>query len=216
MSSRLRNRRVRRLVDSAKGSFARKGYYATSVSQLVAEAGIARATFYQYFDNKLHVFQSILDGFLGELSDCIRPVVLDPAMPHPIEQVQSNLARVLNLVLSEAELTQILLTHAGTSDPAVRKRLDEFYFEISETIGRSLTFGMTIGLVRPCDTQLIADSIIGAVKEVALQLISSRGSRRPVEELAQELLGFALNGILDTSAALPMAAPGRVGAPASD
>lgn len=199
MKSGLRDGRRQRLVDSAKNAFASEGYYTTSVSQIIQEAGIARATFYQYFDNKLHIFESILDSFLLNLGDCIKPISLGQEAPPPATQVRDNLTRVLTLVLRERELTQILLHHASGPDRGVENRLNDFYRQVAEMIERSLALGMAMNLVRPCNTRLTSYSIIGAVKEVVLQITSAREPQPPVEELARQLLEFGMGGILTQS-----------------
>ena len=211
MNSELRNGRAKRLVDCAKESFARKGYYATTISDMAQQAGIARGTFYQYFDNKLHVFQSILDSFLADLQGCIKPIVLGPQAPPPYTQIEDNLTRVIDLVLKEADLTQILMTHASIPDQAVQTRLSDFYREVAQMIERSLNLGIQMNLVRKCNTRLASYSVIGAVKEVVLQLTSDREPNPPVKELVTELLDFGIGGIVNKSAAQLLRQRTRVG-----
>ena len=196
MRSSSRDIRKERLVYSAKRAFADKGYHEASVSQIVRQAGIARSTFYQYFDSKLHLFQSILDSFLQDLHESIQPISLVPGTPAPMAQLQDNLTRVLNLVLAEKDLTRILIHHTGALDRTVVGRLEEFYGEAAGMIQRSLNLGISMNLVRPCDTRITSFSIIGAVKEVIFQLTSSGESQPSVEELARQLLDFAMGGIL--------------------
>ena len=196
MVSQLHDVRRERLVRSAKQAFADRGYHETSISQIVRQAGIARSTFYQYFDSKPHLFQSILDSLLQDLHDSIRPISLAPGTPTPLAQIQGNLTRVLDLVLGERDLTRILLRHTGDLDRTVVGRLEEFYGEASGMIQRSLNLGIAMNLVRPCDTRLTSFSIIGAVKEVVFQLTSSQEPRPSTEELVRQLLEFAMGGIL--------------------
>jgi AcrR family transcriptional regulator len=184
------------LVHYAKKIFASRGYYATSISQIVQEAGIARGTFYQYFDNKPHIFQSILDAFVQDLQECIRPINTAPGSMPPVAQIQDNLTRVFSLVQMERDLTQILLHNTGTGDCTVEKRLDDFYTQVVGMIERSLNLGMAMKLVRPCNARLTAYAIIGAVKEVVFQLTSSHEPQPPVEDLVSEILQFGMGGIL--------------------
>ena len=196
MSSGVRDGRRDRLVYYAKEAFAREGYYATSISQIVQQAGIARGTFYQYFDNKLHIFQSILDSFIQDLQECIRPVFLAVGALDPRVQIEDNLSRVLELVLRERDLTRILLHHASTPDRALERRLTDFYSQVAGMLERSLNLGIAMNLVRSCNTRLTAYSIIGAVKEVVFQLTSSQEQQPPVEGLVQELMEFGMQGII--------------------
>ena len=196
MNTDLRDVRAKRLVDCAKDAFAAKGYYSTSISHIVERAGIARGTFYQYFDNKPHIFQSILDAFLQDLRGCIRRIELGPHADSPLVQIRDNLTRVLELVLRERALSQMLLNHVTTSDRQIDEQVADFYDQIVELIEHSLELGIAMKLVRSSDTRLTTYSIIGAIKEVVRYLTSSDRPQPAVDVLVQEFLQFGLGGIL--------------------
>ena len=196
MNIHTRDIRRHRLVDSAKLAFAQKGYHETSISEIVRRAGIARSTFYQYFDSKVDLFESILDSFLQDLEESIQPISLAPGAQASMAQLEDNLNRVLKLMLRERDLTQILLHHTRALDPTVLGRVEEFYEGAAEMIQRSLDTGISMNLVRPCDTRLTSFCIIGAVKEVVFQLSSSQAQQPSVEELTRNMLDFAMGGIL--------------------
>ena len=196
MNIQARDIRKQRLVDSAKLSFAQQGYHETSISEIVKQAGIARSTFYQYFDSKLDLFESILESFLQDLNEAMQPIANAPGSPTPLLQIQDNLTRVLNLVLKEGDLTRILMRNTGALDRTMVGRLEEFYSQAAGMVQRSLNLGITMNLVRPCDTRIISYSIIGAVKEVIFQLSSSQEPRPHTPELVDQLLAFAMGGIL--------------------
>jgi AcrR family transcriptional regulator len=199
MKGEMRGVREERLVECAKRIFASRGYYTTSISEIVQQAGVARGTFYQHFDNKLHIFQSILDSFIQNLRDCVQPISLSPEAPSPMAQVRGNLHRVFDLVLGERDLTLILLYqmhHSSSPEPVLETHLNDFYRRVADMIERSLNQGVAMRLVRPCNTRLTAYSIIGAVKEVVYQITSSQDTHPPVDELVQELLDFGMEGIV--------------------
>lgn len=50
-----------RLLDVAQGLFARQGYAGTSVSEIVAAAGVTQPMLYYYFANKQALFEALLD-----------------------------------------------------------------------------------------------------------------------------------------------------------
>lgn len=50
---------MRRILDVACHQFAGRGYDGTSVDDIVAEAGVARATFYRHFDDKLDLLRRL-------------------------------------------------------------------------------------------------------------------------------------------------------------
>ena len=196
MNIQARDIRKHRLVGSAKLAFAQRGYHETTISEIVRQAGIARSTFYQYFDSKLHLFESILESFLQDLHESIEPISMAAGSPAPLTQIQDNLTRVLNLVLGEGDLTRILMHNTGALDRTMVGSLEEFYSQAAGMIQRSLNLGIAMNLVRPCDTQIVSYSIIGAVKEVIFQVTASIDVRPSTPELVTQLLEFAMGGIL--------------------
>src|SRR4051812_46636234 len=63
--------RRRQLLSAATTVFARRGYRAAGVSDIVAEAGVARGSFYLYFESKAQVFLAIADDFYDRLEIAI-------------------------------------------------------------------------------------------------------------------------------------------------
>ena len=188
MSIQSRDLKRQRLVDSAKEAFANNGYHETSISEIVRRAGIARSTFYQYFDSKLNLFESLLDSFMQDLHDSIHPISLAPGAATPMIQIQANLTRVLELILGERDLIRILMHHTGSLDRILVERLEGFYAGAAEMIQRSLKLGIATNLVRPCDTQVTSYSILGVVKEVVLAVEQAKAPLNAPEDLSRRIL----------------------------
>lgn len=188
-----RTARREQVLRHAKRIFARKGYHRTNVSDIIARAHIARGTFYLYFDNKRELFEELLAQVLDELKMRIQRLRLGPGQPDPIEQLRANLRRVLALVLEERELTDILLNHATGFDQELDARIADFYERVIDQIQRSLDLGITINLVRNCDTRIASACILGGIKEVVAQ--AARARRRDTARLAEEILDFGLRGV---------------------
>ena len=56
----LPDQRRQQLLEAATWVFARKGYRRAGISDIIARAGVARGTFYLYFDSKEQVFLAIV------------------------------------------------------------------------------------------------------------------------------------------------------------
>jgi AcrR family transcriptional regulator len=54
----LREERRRQILEAALSVFAKKGYHATNVSDVAAQAGVSQGTIYWYFDSKDELFQA--------------------------------------------------------------------------------------------------------------------------------------------------------------
>jgi len=60
--------RRRQILDAARDVFARRGYHAATIDDIVAATGVARGTFYLYFDDKRAVFEALIDGFSARIA----------------------------------------------------------------------------------------------------------------------------------------------------
>jgi AcrR family transcriptional regulator len=185
--------RREQVLRHAKRIFARKGYHRTNIADIIAHARIARGTFYLYFEGKRGIFEELLEQALGDLRDRIHRLKVGPEQPSPVEQLRGNVARVLNFVLAERELTDILLNHSTGFDRELDARIQDFYDRVIEQIQRSLDLGINMNLVRRCDTRAAAYCILGVVKEVVLHL--SRERRIDITRLTEEILEFGLRGV---------------------
>lgn len=188
-----RQARREQVLRHAKRIFARKGYHRTNVADIIARARIARGTFYLYFQNKRDLFEELLEQVLGEMRHRIQRLRVGPGEPEPVEQLRTNLRRVLSFVLAERELTDILLNHSMGFDRELDLRIDDFYEKVADQIQRSLDLGIQMSLVRKCNTRAVAYCILGGIKEVVGQL--SRNRRRDIGPLVEEILDFGLRGV---------------------
>jgi AcrR family transcriptional regulator len=188
-----RQARRAQVLRHAKHIFASKGYHRTNVADIISRARIARGTFYLYFENKKELFEELLEQVFNELGRRIVRIRLATDQPSPQEQLRNNLRRVFEFVLEERDLTDILLTHSLGFDRELDARILAFYDRIAQLIQRSLDLGISMGLVRQCDTRMLSYCILGGIKDAIGQL--ARESHRPIEPLVEEILNFGLRGV---------------------
>ncbi len=56
-------RTFKKILDISKELFAKNGFMATSINEIIKEANIATGTFYQYFDDKRAVYDYLLNDY---------------------------------------------------------------------------------------------------------------------------------------------------------
>src|SRR5579863_4981543 len=188
-----RQARRAQVLHHAKRIFARKGYHRTNVADIIARAGIARGTFYLYFQNKKDLFEELLEQVLSELTSRIERLRIAPGRPDPVQQLRDNLSRVLAYVLAERELTDILLNHSTGFDRELDEKIQDFYDRIAALIQRSLDLGIEMNLVRKSNTRATSYAILGGVKEVIGML--SRSREIDTAKFVEEILDFGLRGV---------------------
>ena len=67
--------RRRELLDAAVKVLAQRGFGSTTVADITKAAGVAKGTFYLYFDSKDHVVAALRERFVQELTEHAMPFV---------------------------------------------------------------------------------------------------------------------------------------------
>ncbi len=191
----LREERKKIVIRCAKAVFSQKGYHQASISDIIQRAGIARGTFYLYFQSKRDIFNNILDELVRELEGVIKRLDLDPSATS-LEQLKSILRSIIMLALEDRDMTQIVLNCTGGLDSEFDGKLREFYETALGMIESSLQHGIELGLVRKCNTKVIACCVLGCMKEVVNHVFSDAEAISQLDQILDEVLNFGLQGIL--------------------
>ena len=122
------------MLGHARDVFARRGYHDANVDEIVKASGVARGTFYLYFEDKRAIFEEIIDRFIAKLAMSILRV--DPRDPSRSvgDQVRENIRRIVHLLLEDRLTTKILLSDALGVDTAFDRKLHSFYDEVSKLL----------------------------------------------------------------------------------
>src|SRR5258707_226109 len=108
--------RRQQLVASARWVFARKGYHAPSIDDVIQRAGVARGTFYNYCESKRAIFQEILEDHFRRIWESVTPIRVGPDEDIRA-QVLANLRSFLALFEDDPDLGRLLLAVAVGLDP---------------------------------------------------------------------------------------------------
>ena len=73
--------RRRELIACAQRLFYSKGYERTTVGDIVAELGVAKGTFYYYFDSKLALLEAMVDELAEQSVVLLHEIVADEKLP---------------------------------------------------------------------------------------------------------------------------------------
>jgi AcrR family transcriptional regulator len=191
-----RQDRREQVLACAQRVFSRRGYHAAGVSEIITEAGVARGTFYLYFESKRAIFDELLDQLLALITGSVRRIALAPEAPPPLEQMLENVRNVIVTLQTHRELTRILLRTAIGIDADFDHKLDEFYGRLRALIRGALMLGAEMGLTRPCDPDVVSLCVLGSVKEVLDYYLVARGGRAfDRERVSREILEYNLKGL---------------------
>ncbi|RST60297.1 TetR/AcrR family transcriptional regulator [Siminovitchia terrae] len=71
------------ILDAAEMLFTTKGYSATTVNDILSKVGIAKGTFYYYFQSKEEVMDAIVMRFIDKGVEAAKAVAADPNLKAP-------------------------------------------------------------------------------------------------------------------------------------
>jgi AcrR family transcriptional regulator len=199
--------RRQQILNHARDVFAKRGYHAAKIDDIVAAAGVARGTFYLYFEDKRGIFEEIVDRVLARIGMTIQTV--DPHDPNRTvaSQVRENIRRIVGILLEDRATTKIFLSDAVGVDPLFDRKLQSFYDELARLLESSLRDGQELGIVVEGDAQLYSYLTLGALKELLYQVVL-RGWEQPVDRLVDETFAFLRDGYLRVDL-VPSARAGR-------
>jgi AcrR family transcriptional regulator len=191
-----REERRAQVLDAARGLFAEHGYHKTSIDDIIAAADIARGTFYLYFESKRAIFEELLDDFFATLAGNVRRIDVGEGATPPLEQMNATMLRIFNVLSAERPMARILIREAVGLDADVDKKLADFYDRVVALIASALRTGTEMGLVRPCDPDLVAWCVLGSIKEVVDRVFVLGGNEpRDLALLSREVVDFNLRGL---------------------
>lgn len=191
------------ILEHAAALFGQKGYHSTSISNIIQSAGIARGTFYLYFENKRAIFVELLDYLVVQIKKRIKTVDTSPGSPSAREQILDNITRVIELLTDNKALLSIMLEGAVGLDKSIDEKLSSFYDQIAQTIELSLKLGQQMGIIRQCNTRIAALSVVGALKEVLHDVLRSEDGGPDIRKLAGEILDVFSKGVLMEGVSIP-------------
>jgi AcrR family transcriptional regulator len=184
------------VMDVARTIFSNKGYHATSIDDIIEAAGIARGTFYLYFESKRAIFDELLDDLFAKLQGPVRRIDIGAGAAPPLDQMHSIVDKVMETLQQNRELARILLREAVGIDADFDRKLYDFWGRLRRLIESALRNGQTMGLVRECDVEVMSHCILGLVKEVVGWVFVERGaSPEHLKRFGGEMIAFSLTGL---------------------
>lgn len=195
--------RRQHILDAARNVFAKRGYHQTTIDDIVAEAGVARGTFYLYFEDKRAVFSDLIDRFNAKITMAILRIDTGPGSAAVADQVRVNIRGIIGVALAERSMTKILFTDALGIDSAFDRKLLTFYDTVVQLLTESLREGQTLGIVADGEPRVLAYLTIGALKELLYQAVTLGLAEESADVLTQQIFEFLCNGYLRVEGPVP-------------
>lgn len=168
MLSRQAKTQVRRaeLLKVARQVLAEKGFEATTVSEIVARAGVAQGTFYLYFPSKISLVKTLADELQERIEQALRASYAESLeLGAMIDMSVASAFRIMG------EYRDVLaLTHSGIHWLEAEEGNSHVFAPYHALIAEAIQRAQQIGVVRPnINPEVTAILIVGAIYYAADQ-----------------------------------------------
>lgn len=191
-----RDARRQSLVEAAKSEFATKGYHATTVDDITRAAGVAKGTFYLYFDEKRAIYYEVIGSFMQLIKDIGSAVGQNTTDPLAFfARAEQAALELMAIFMENRELARLAYRESMGLDDHLEGMIRDFYREIAEVEAANIRAAMEMGLVRKVNPLLVAYAHIGIVERVMLALVDDPDDFGKPEDVVRELMRMSWEGL---------------------
>jgi TetR/AcrR family transcriptional regulator len=151
-----------RLLDAASRLFAQKGYAATTVREIVEEAGVTKPVLYYYFGNKEGIYLELMRHALGHAEEVIESALESAGSAR--ERIELLCDRTFALILDNLDFVRVMDSiYYGPPQGAPPFDFDEFHRSFENAVCTLVEEGMESGELRADDADVVTWAILGAL-----------------------------------------------------
>ncbi len=196
-----------RILRAAVKVFAKKGFYASRVSEIARAAGVADGTIYLYFDSKDDLLESLFEDRMERLFTVLRAELAK----HPTARARLRTLIELQLGLLEGqrELAEVITVNLRQSTRLLRQYGSKRFVEYLELMAAVIAEGQRGGEFREdVSPRVVARSLFGALDGIALTWALGDARAGGLEKAAAQLATVMLQGLSREPVAGPAASVG--------
>jgi len=175
-----------RLLESAKRLFSQKGYYATSVEDIVESAGFSKGTFYFYFKSKEELFKSLVEEMHLNIVKRLESFL---ERDLPLENALIEYAKVfLEDIYQNRHIAQIFLFQLVGTNEEFRKLYYTKVSHLREMLTKMVDRAIQRGEINYKNAENIVNLYAGFLRMLVLEYVfkEKEPDLERVKSLAQE------------------------------
>lgn len=188
-----------RILASAERIFARHGFFASRVSEIAKDAGVADGTIYLYFKSKDDLLIALFDGRMKQVNAALKEAI---AGKPPVDQLRAFIRAYLKLVHDEPAAAEVLTIELRQSSKFMKEYENPEFSDFLRMLGGIIAAGQATGeLDDSIPAPMAARMLFGVLDELALAWILSRTRPKKFDIVrgAEWVVALATNGLAKES-----------------
>lgn len=187
-----------RILKAAIKVFARKGFYATRVSEIAKAAKVADGTIYLYFKNKDDVLISIFEDRIGRLLEVLANEVA--RAPDVESKIRCIIELQLGQLEGERDLAEVITVNLRQSSRLLKQYAAPLFVRYLDLIASVVSDGQRDGVIRrDISPRIVARALWGGLDALALTWALTDAEPSNLRKAAQQYSTVFLEGVIARS-----------------
>jgi AcrR family transcriptional regulator len=198
--------RRQQLLQAATWVFARRGYRLTGVSDIIARAGVARGTFYLYFESKHQIFLAVVSAFHDQVAEALDRIDAEglgqseeageaARAEGARAMIAASFKRWLEFFAAHRDATAVVLREASSIDPRFEQGFLELRQSALDHFAARLRRLQSLGLVnQDLSPEFVARLQLGMFDEL-INTFVLRDTGADLGAVAEQLAAFMWDGL---------------------
>jgi AcrR family transcriptional regulator len=180
-------------LGTAIASFAELGFDQTRIEDLTVATGVPSSTLYYYFSGKEDVLAFLLRQWLGEVTAAVADAISTDQPAPARDRLVSVVQAQLRLIRDNPDTCRVLLAELGRI-ARLQDVAEQVHAAFHRPVEELLRAGAADKSIRRVDVEPVTAAIYGSVMITGLHYIIA-GRTSEIDRIADELLGFILDGV---------------------
>jgi AcrR family transcriptional regulator len=193
-----RKERTKALSDAALALFLERGIEAVTIEDITTKAGVAKGSFYRYFDDKLALVESLFAPLASDVLHTfedsiakIRAAKTKPEAEASYEVIGEGLARLL---LTQADVVLLYLQENKAPADGARGPARRLAQLVADKAIEHTKHAREHGLLRPFPAEVSTLTVIGAAERLLFGVLAGEHVGEPLE-IPGALTSLMLDGL---------------------
>jgi TetR/AcrR family fatty acid metabolism transcriptional regulator len=183
-----------RILGAAMRVFAMKGFFGAKVADIALEAGVADGTIYLYFKSKDDILISLFEHQMERVDDVMRTAMA--AGQTASDKLRRFVAAYVDLVQKNPHATEVITIELRQSAKFLKEYQNPHFAAFLKLIAQVIDEGQKSGELRSVmPPSLAARLLFGALDELALAWVSTKGERVDIARTGEQLADLILGGL---------------------
>ncbi len=162
-----------RILAAAERVFARRGFFASRVSEIAKDAGVADGTIYLYFKSKDDLLISLFENRMKQVNAAMRTAIASATKP--VDQLRALIKTYLQLIHDEPAAAEVLTIELRQSSKFMKEYENAEFADFLRMLGGVIAKGQAAGdLDDGIPSHVAARMIFGMLDELALAWVLAK------------------------------------------